>query len=280
MAQIKSWTISDELWGKIEPLVPARPERPQGRQFHRKPGGGRKPLPDRQVFEAIVFVLRTGIQWKALPRGFGSSSAVHKRFQQWERAGFFLRVWQAGLAEYDGMRGIAWEWQSVDGALGKAPLATECAGPNPTDRGKKGRKRSLLTDGNGVPLSLVVAGANRHDSKLLAPTLDSIVVERPAPSGGKQHLCADAGYMGKPCMKTARERGCEPHIKQRREEAAGIRAVPAAKARRWVVERTHSWPNRWRKLLVSFEKTEASYTGLLSLAAALICWRQIITIYG
>ncbi|HRQ89350.1 MAG TPA: transposase, partial [Bacteroidia bacterium] len=59
MAQIKSWTISDELWGKIEPLVPARPERPQDRQFHRKPGGGRKPLPDRQVFEAIIYVLRT-----------------------------------------------------------------------------------------------------------------------------------------------------------------------------------------------------------------------------
>lgn len=97
-------------------------------------------MSDRRAFEAIVFVLRTGIQWKELPREFGSSSSVHKRFQQWERAGFFLRIWQAGLAEYDGMHGIAWEWQSVDGALGKAPLATECAGPNPTDdrQGKKG----------------------------------------------------------------------------------------------------------------------------------------------
>src|SRR5690606_27121936 len=122
---------------------------------------------------------------------------------------------------------------------------------------KNGRKRSLLTDGNGIPLSLVAAGANRHDSKLLAPTLDSVVVDRPAPEAVKQGLCADAGYMGQPCMEGARERGYEPHIKQRREEAAELRTVPGAKARRWVVERTHSWFNRWRKLLVSFEKTEA-----------------------
>jgi transposase len=76
------------------------------------------------------------------------------------------------------------------------------------------------------------------------------------------------------------ERGYVPHIKQRREEAAEIKTVPGVIARRWVVERTHSWMNRWRKLLVSFEKSEASYTGLLSLAAGLICWRQVITIYG
>ena len=137
MAQIKSWTVSDELWEKIEPHVPVQGERESGRVYQRKPGGGRKPLPARKVFEAIIYVLRTGIQWKALPRDFGSSSAVHLRFQQWERAGFFLRIWQEGLAEYDGMHGIAWEWQSIDGALGKAPLAKQCVGPNPTDRGKK-----------------------------------------------------------------------------------------------------------------------------------------------
>lgn len=145
---------------------------------------------------------------------------------------------------------------------------------------KKGRKRSLLTDGNGIPLSLVVAGANTHDSKLLATTLDSIVVERPKPSIMEQNLCADAGYKGKPCLNATRERGYKPYIKQRRDEAMEIKTVPRAKARRWVVERTHSWLNRWRKLLVSFEKTEKSYLGLLSLAAALICWRQTISIYG
>jgi transposase len=136
MAQIKSWTVSDELWSKVEPLIPAR-EREAGRKYQRKAGAGRKPMPYRQVFSAIVYVLRTGIQWKALPRDFGSASAVHRHFQNWHRAGFFQKLWQAGLAEFDGMHGIAWQWQSADGAMGKAPLATECAGRNPTDRGKK-----------------------------------------------------------------------------------------------------------------------------------------------
>jgi transposase len=89
------------------------------------------------VFSAIVYVLRAGCQWKALPREFGSASSVHAHFQRWRQAGFFLRLWQAGLAEYNEMEGIAWKWQSVDGAMGKAPLAQECVGANPTDRGKK-----------------------------------------------------------------------------------------------------------------------------------------------
>lgn len=136
MAQIKSWTVSDALWSKIEPLVPVR-QRVGGRKYQRKPGAGRKPMPARQIFSAIVYVLRTGCQWKALPKEYGSASAVHTHFQHWQQNGFFLRVWKAGLAEYDEMEGIAWKWQSVDGAMNKAPLAQECAGPNPTDRGKK-----------------------------------------------------------------------------------------------------------------------------------------------
>jgi transposase len=142
MAQIKSWTVSDVLWSKIGPLVPARKRQP-GRKYQRKPGAGRRPLPARQVFSAIVYVLRTGCQWKALPKEFGSSSAVHAYFQRWQREGFFLKVWKAGLAEYDEMEGIAWNWQSIDGAMGKAPLATECVGPNPTDRGKKWAQTKL-----------------------------------------------------------------------------------------------------------------------------------------
>ena len=136
MAQIKSWTVSDELWAKVEPLIPPK-QRDASRKYQRQPGAGRKPMEARTVFAAIVYVLRTGIQWKALPREYGSASAVHQYFQNWQKAGFFLRLWRAGLAEYDGMQGIAWEWQSIDGTMGKAPLATQCVGPNPTDRGKK-----------------------------------------------------------------------------------------------------------------------------------------------
>jgi transposase len=139
MGQIKSWEISDELWDKVKPLVPRR-QRAKNRSYQRKPGGGRKPIEARQIFAAIVYVLRTGCQWKALPKSFGSASAIHLHFQKWQRAGFFVTLWQAGLAEYDGMESIAWQWQSIDGALLKAPMALECVGPNPTDRGKKWKK--------------------------------------------------------------------------------------------------------------------------------------------
>jgi transposase len=137
-ARLESWVVSEAFWERVAPLIPPRPGRPARRTFARKPGGGRKPKEARVVFEAIVYVLRTGCQWKALPRErFGSASAIHRRFLAWEQAGFFLALWQAGLAEYDEMEGIAWRWQSLDGALLKAPLARESVGPNPTDRGKK-----------------------------------------------------------------------------------------------------------------------------------------------
>jgi len=119
------------------------------------------------------------------------------------------------------------------------------------------------------------------DRDLLPATLDAVVVKRPKPSRGRpQRLCGDAGYRGQPAWNAARSRHYQPHIKQRKEEAEAKRTQPGWKARRWVVERTHSWLNRFRKLLVSFEKTQASYIALLSLAASLICWRQTISIYG
>jgi len=140
MSAMRSWTVSDALWERVEPLIPP-PRRARGRVYHRKPGGGRKPLPPRRVFEAIVYVLRTGIQWKALPRAqFGSPSSIHKYFLAWKRAGVFVALWRQGLAEYDEFEGIAWRWQSIDTGSVKAPLAQEAVGPNPTDRGKKGHQ--------------------------------------------------------------------------------------------------------------------------------------------
>jgi transposase len=136
MKALKSWTVSDALWEQAAPLIP-KPERLQGHRYKRRPGGGRKPIEPRRVFEAIVYVLRTGCQWKALPREYGSASSIHKYFLEWKRCGVFVKMWRRGLAAYDEMEGIAWLWQSVDGSMVKAPLAVEAAGPNPTDRGKK-----------------------------------------------------------------------------------------------------------------------------------------------
>lgn len=142
-ARLESWEVSDAFWQRVESLIPPRPTRSAKKFFERKAGGGRKPKDPRLVFEAIVYVLRTGCQWKALPRErFGSASAVHKQFLEWEKAGVFVALWQLGLAEYEEMEGIAWRWQSIDGALLKAPLAQESVGPNPTDRGKKWKQEN------------------------------------------------------------------------------------------------------------------------------------------
>jgi transposase len=138
MPRLSSWEISDEFWAKVEPLVPARAGRKAGGRFRRAAGAGRKALAPRRIFEAVVYVLRTGCQWKALSKArYGSASSVHKYFQQWHAAGFFEALWRAGLANYDELEGIAWRWQSLDGSMVKAPLAREAVGANPTDRGKK-----------------------------------------------------------------------------------------------------------------------------------------------
>src|ERR1700730_9472061 len=137
MSKVKSWEVTDEFWRRAEALLPVR-QRSADKMYTRQPGAGRKRKDPRVVFEAIVYVLRTGCQWKALPaEGFGSASAIHKRFLECAKAGAVVRLWQAGLAEYDEMEGIAWRWQSIDGTMVKAPLAQESVGPNPTDRGKK-----------------------------------------------------------------------------------------------------------------------------------------------
>lgn len=118
-------TISDELWALIEPLLPAH------QNTHRL-GGGRPRVPDRVCADGIFFVLRTGCQWNALSStGLCPSSTAHDRFQAWVEDGFFLRFWQAGLAEYDAFNGIDWSWLSMDGAMTKAPLAGEKNRPQP-----------------------------------------------------------------------------------------------------------------------------------------------------
>lgn len=145
MAKPRSWEVSDSFWEKVEPLIPKRSVRDAAKEYKRKPGGGRRPMEARQAFEGIVFVLRTVCQWKALPKEhFGSASSVHAYFLEWARSGFFTSLWRAGLAEYDELEGIAWNWQSIDGAMIKAPLAQEAVGPNPTDRGKKWKQAPYI----------------------------------------------------------------------------------------------------------------------------------------
>jgi len=133
-------------------------------------------------------------------------------------------------------------------------------------------------DGRGVPLSIVVTGANRHDVTQLALVLDEIIIDRP--ENIEQHLCADKGYSGEPACQEIRDRQYIPQVKQRGEEIREKKNNPSYKARRWVVEVSHSWFNRFRKLLVRYEKLTATYLALLHLAAAIIAFRKTGIIYG
>ncbi len=131
-------------------------------------------------------------------------------------------------------------------------------------------------DGRGVPLSIIVTGANRHDVSQLAAVLDGSVVQRPKPSERRsKHLCADAGYTGIPALCIIEEHGYIPHVKGRGQEAEEKQRHPTKRARRWIVEVAHSWFNRFRKLLVRYEKLERSFLGLTHLAAAIITFRKV-----
>jgi len=133
-----------------------------------------------------------------------------------------------------------------------------------------------LVDGRGVPLSLVVTGANRHDVSQLDAVLSSIMVKRKAPAERRsKHLCLDAGYRGKPALQIIESHGYIPHVVSRSQQRKTKQRRPGRKARRWVVEVCQSWFNRFRKLLVRYEKFEQSFIALNHLAAAIIALRKV-----
>ena len=158
----------------------------------------------------------------------------------------------------------------------KAPLCGAGTGANLTDRGKKGTKRIVLTDGKGIPLSAVVDGANRHDKKFVKRTLDTMFFERPSPEDiiqNIQNICMDKGYDFTDIRKLVEDYGYTTHIKSRGEENIR-RGIPDFKARRWVVERIHSWLNRFRRLLIRWEKKIENYLAMLHLACTSITFRS------
>ena len=154
---------------------------------------------------------------------------------------------------------------------GKSAFWGGAIGRNPTDRGKAGSKKSILVDGAGGPLSVVVDGANVHDTKLLRPTLESIVVERPE---SVQNLCLDKGYDNPTGHGAVAEAGYQPHIRRIGEEKLDQSGEKTHPARRWVVERTLGWLSKCRAILVRYDKKASNYLGLLQLACALIWYRR------
>jgi len=153
-------------------------------------------------------------------------------------------------------------------------LGGKNTGPNPTDRRKSGTKRSLLVEGNGIPVGLVVDGANRNDMKLTKTTLESVPVERPEPTrDAPQHMCMDKGYDYPEVRELLEDWGYTIHIPPRGEDVKKRKRIPGYIARHWVVERTHSWLNRFRRLLIRWEKKAENYLAMLHLACAWITFR-------
>jgi putative transposase len=263
-----AFRISDELWAVLQPLLPV----------HVNPhplGGGRPRVPDRTCADGIFYVLRTGCQWKALAQtDLCAPSTAHDRYQEWVAAGVFLKLWQSGVEQFDDLTGLDWSWLSMDGAMTKAPLGGDKTGPNPTDRAKSGVKRSLLTEGHGVPIGLAIEGAQRHDMKLVRPTIESIILDRPEPSQAQpQGMCLDKGYDYQEVRDILAEFGFTAHIRSRGQEAKELAQEAGKRARRWVVERTHSWLNRFRRILIRWEKKPENYIAFLHFACALIAFR-------
>jgi putative transposase len=209
------WEVSDGLWAKIEPiLLEDAPPPPRVK-------GERKRTDWRQAFNGIIFRMRTGCQWNRLPKQFGDDSSVHRWFQRRNQNGVMEKVWAALVSECDELGAVDWEWQSADGAMGEARFGGDKVGPDPTDRGKSGVKRSVIVDKDGGPLGAVIAGANVHDTKLLAETIEAIVVDRPEPTAeAPQNLCLDKGCDNPTGREAAAAKGHTPHIRRIGEEKA------------------------------------------------------------
>jgi putative transposase len=268
MSYTTLWEIPDDLWEKIEPLLPT--EKPAG-------SVGRPALPNRRILNGILFVLRTGCQWKGLKKEwFGASSSLHARFQAWREAGVWKKIYREMVKDYHQKRHIQWRWQAVDSKLVPAPLGGEQTGPNPTDRRKRGSKRHIWVDQRGAPLALLLSSANTNDHLVVMDLLEQLIVPRPKTKYRVHHLCADKAYDSEPLRDQLRQQNFRPHLRKREFHGPPLPPLEPHRypARRWVVERTLSWQNDFRSLRVRWAKKPSNWLALLYFASALILWRM------
>ena len=159
--------------------------------------------------------------------------------------------------------------------LGEGTFRGDSTGPNPTDRAKLGVKRHLLTDQRGTPLSVAITGANVHDMKAIMHTIDRVVIRRPPSTPYyPQHICLDKGYDFPEIERGVVKRKYVPHIRHKGENLDDV--VKCHQPKRWVVERSASWLNRFRKLLVRFEKKAENYLALVQLSCCITVYRRTI----
>lgn len=189
------------------------------------------------------------------------------------------QAYGAGYGKKDWLNIMKWKGFNGGGRLLMGPWVSHLLEGRRRDQTpqigkKKGVKRHILTDGHGVPLSLAVTGANVHDQKGLKVLLSGIPIRRPRPRKYKpQTLCLDKGYDSPACRKELLKRGYRDGTKSRGTEKKEKRLNPMKRARRWVVERTHSWMTNWRKVLVRYEKKAGNYLAMLQIVAAICGFR-------
>ncbi|MGW7283636.1 IS5 family transposase [Streptomyces sp. NPDC054844] len=254
--------VSDDLWERIEPLLPKRERR------FRYPG--RKPVPDRQVLCGILFVLHTGIQWQHLSHelGFGSGMTCWRRLRDWNEAGVWQRLHEVLLAELNAAARLDWSRAVVDSSHIRALKG----GSRPVDRGRAGSKHHLIADGHGTPLAIILTGGNRNDVTQLMPLLDAIPAVRGRvgrPRRKPDSVFADRGY-DHDIYREIRAHQIVPAIARRgTSHGSGLGTY------RWVVERTFAWLHGFRRLRVRWERRADIHEALLKLACCLITQRQL-----
>ena len=253
------YNVPEELWSLVEPILPVEKLRPQG---------GRPPVPAYRVLGGVLYRLRTGCQWAAVPRHFGTSSTLQRRFQQWVEQGIMDEIFDAALDFYDELKGIGWEWMSLDASFAKSPKGGDATGPNPTDRGRSGSKRHIVTDSRGVPVAVNVSAANVPDCRMVDETLEALPSSFVADGNAARNLCMDKAYDSKKVDGHVRRRGLMPHTRRRGEKP--LVGPYRGKARRWVVERCNSWHNNFRAIRNRWERSSLNYRGLVLLGSALI----------
>jgi len=260
---LPSWLI-DPLWDQFAALLPQRPVYDPRHPL----GCHRRRIHDRIVFDKLVQVLRFGCAYEAIADTTCSASTIRNRRDEWITAGVFAQIKTIALDAYDRIVGLVLHDIAVDGCITKAPGGGECAGPSPVDRRKQGMKRSLLVEGYGIPLGRVLAGANRHDSPLLSPTLDRLDDLGPLPEKITVHL--DSGYDSGKTRDLLAGRGLHGQIATKGEKA------PIQASSRWHVERTNSWHNAFNKLQRCYERREKVIDAFFDLADTIITVRALI----
>jgi putative transposase len=248
-------------------LLPSYPPSPQG---------GRPRADLRAIADAFFYRLRAGCQWKAIPPELAPGSTAHDYYQQWAEAGIFEQLWNLAVEVYEDLIGLDRTWQSVDGAMTKAPLGGEKTGKNPTDRGNLGTKRSLQTEGDGIPIGLAVGGAKVHDTKLLQETIEDSIERAASEVSEEEHLCLDKAYDSAATREMiVSVYNYTAHVRSRGEEQRELDRKSGERPRRWVVERTHGWLNRFRAMLIRWDKKAENPIAGLQLALAYFVYSRI-----